>query len=111
MVVKEALVIVDEGAIGFTEALLMMEVGRCDRLTNSVFFRILLTTEYKASDFIQGIYGYFDDYPRMMGTHADFKVHLNLTLFLWGKCFPQPIRTNHRSNGIDRLFTSNFFTQ
>ena len=41
MVVKEALVIVDEGAIGLTEALLMMDVGRCDRLTNFIFIIIV----------------------------------------------------------------------
>lgn len=37
MVVKEALVIVDEGAIGLTEALLMMDVERCNRRTNFIF--------------------------------------------------------------------------
>ena len=36
MVVKEALVIVDEGAIGLTEALLMMDVGRCDRVVSQI---------------------------------------------------------------------------
>ena len=36
MVVKEASVIVDEGAIGLAEALLMMDVGRCDRLWEKV---------------------------------------------------------------------------